>query len=95
MAKRKVEEELSDKAKEAAEKLKEKRKAAEVAAKAEAVRFDEAAKVFASPEWVETYVIPLGDRGAELWRSLKATWPNSERWLKKEWNKFSKDLERK
>lgn len=97
MAKKK-EEELSDAAKAAIEKLEKKEKAARAAAVAEKKRFDEAAKVFGAPEWVEKIVIPLGDRGALLWRHLKATWkrqPKGERILEAEWEKFSKDLKDK
>ena len=93
MAKKK--EELSDKAKEAIEKLEEKKAKDKVAAAAEKKRFDGAAKIFGSPEWVQTQVIPLGDRGAQLWRHLKGTWEGkSERMLKCEWEKFSKDLKK-
>jgi len=99
---KKKEKELSDKAidaaNEAAEKVERLQKQRKEAAIAERKRKAEAAKVFGCPEWVEKEVLSRGDRGAQLWRSLSATWGKSgndrERLLKSEWDKFSKDIEK-
>lgn len=47
---------------------------------------------FGCPDWVEDNVIPLGERGAILWRHLRSTWKSKERMVKKEWEKFSPDI---
>ena len=48
-------------------------------------------KTFGCPDWIEDVVIPLGERGALLWRQLSTTWvgPENESQLRKEWEKFS------
>lgn len=49
---------------------------------------------FGSPDWIDENVIPLGERGAKLWRSLSATHKDNPAELKRDWAKFSKDIER-
>lgn len=51
-------------------------------------------KTFGCPDWVEDNVIPLGERGAKLWRYLVTTFrvggPGEDmNGLRKDWLKFS------
>lgn len=48
---------------------------------------------FGDPDWIEKHVIPLGERGAKLWRSLNATHKDNRSNLRRDWEKFSKDVE--
>lgn len=45
---------------------------------------------FGDPDWIDKHVIPLGERGAKLWRSLKATHKDNEAEFRRDWDKFSK-----
>lgn len=47
---------------------------------------------FGDPDWIDKHVIPLGERGAKLWRSLTATHKDDSGELRKDWDKFSKHV---
>lgn len=60
--------------------------------KEELAEYDRRSKVFGLPEWVEVTVLPMGERGAKLWRQLQALWKDDWRRMKKDWDKISPDV---
>ena len=47
--------------------------------------------LFGSPDWIEQNVVPLGERGAKLWRHLQGTFGGDPGKLQQQWERYAKD----
>ena len=56
-------------------------------------RRNRAERIVGSPEWTEKHVIPLGERGALLWRHVKSLCEKNRRLnMRRVWERYAKDV---